>query len=232
VLSGGGIYNTTNASLWITNSSFYENTATDPVHGSGGSIMNAGTLVVQGSVFYNDTVPYWGAGIWSQATGSLAVTNSTFFSESSSVGGALFIESNGTNVITNSTIADNAASSFGGGIVTLDDLTLQNTIVASNTAPSGGNCSGTITDGGNNLVWGDTTCPGINANPHLVSLDHNGGPTLTMALTIVSSAIDKAKDATCPAFDQRGVTRPQGPHCDIGAFELVYYPVFLPLLKR
>src|SRR5690606_38443502 len=26
-------------------------------------------------------------------------------------------------------------------------------------------------------------------------------------------------DASCPATDQRGVTRPQGAHCDIGAYE-------------
>jgi hypothetical protein len=34
-----------------------------------------------------------------------------------------------------------------------------------------------------------------------------------------SSAIDAGDDGLCPATDQRGVTRPQGAHCDIGAFE-------------
>jgi len=29
-------------------------------------------------------------------------------------------------------------------------------------------------------------------------------------------------DANCPATDQRGVTRPEGPACDIGAFELKF----------
>jgi hypothetical protein len=34
-----------------------------------------------------------------------------------------------------------------------------------------------------------------------------------------SSAINTGNDAVCPATDQRGVTRPQGSHCDIGAYE-------------
>src|SRR5258706_9871081 len=32
-------------------------------------------------------------------------------------------------------------------------------------------------------------------------------------------AIDAGNDANCPATDQRGVIRPQGTYCDIGAFE-------------
>jgi hypothetical protein len=41
-----------------------------------------------------------------------------------------------------------------------------------------------------------------------------------MALGAGSLAIDAAEDSLCPATDQRGIARPQGPHCDIGAFEL------------
>ena len=49
----------------------------------------------------------------------------------------------------------------------------------------------------------------------------NGGPTQTLALLAGSPAID-AGDPACPppASDQRGVSRPQGPRCDIGAFEV------------
>ena len=42
---------------------------------------------------------------------------------------------------------------------------------------------------------------------------------LTHALLPGSPAIDAAADAACPATDQRGVARPQGAHCDVGAFE-------------
>jgi len=50
-------------------------------------------------------------------------------------------------------------------------------------------------------------------------LGNNGGPTATHALLAGSPAIDAANDAACPVTDQRGVTRPQGAHCDIGAYE-------------
>ncbi|MDW8101198.1 MAG: choice-of-anchor Q domain-containing protein, partial [Anaerolineae bacterium] len=35
----------------------------------------------------------------------------------------------------------------------------------------------------------------------------------------------------CPPTDQRGVPRPQGPRCDIGAFERGF-TVYLPLVVR
>jgi hypothetical protein len=42
-----------------------------------------------------------------------------------------------------------------------------------------------------------------------------------MALVPGSAAINQvpATGAGCPKTDQRGVKRPQGPACDIGAFE-------------
>ena len=88
------------------------------------------------------------------------------------------------------------------------------------------NCTnnGSLIDGGGNLSWPDTTCPGLNADPLLGPLQDNGGPTQTHALLAGSPAIDAALLANCPATDQRGVSRPQGPGCDIGAFELEQEP--------
>jgi hypothetical protein len=96
--------------------------------------------------------------------------------------------------------------------------TLQNSLVAVNT---GGNCSGSITDGRHNLSFGDTSCPGIDGNPKLGSLGNHGGPTQTISLLPGGAAIDQVppSGAGCPATDQRGVKRPQGPKCDIGAYE-------------
>lgn len=51
------------------------------------------------------------------------------------------------------------------------------------------------------------------------TLADNGGPTQTHALVNDSPAIDAADDTVCPTTDQRGVSRPQGAFCDIGAFE-------------
>ena len=79
--------------------------------------------------------------------------------------------------------------------------TLDHSVVAS--CPTGASCTNLVT-----------------ADPNLVPLQDNGGDTETMALGAMSSAIDAGDDGSCPATDQRGVARPQGMHCDIGAYEL------------
>jgi hypothetical protein len=60
------------------------------------------------------------------------------------------------------------------------------------------------------------------ADPQLGPLAANGGPTPTRAPAGGSPAIDHGgtRATGCPATDQRGVSRPQGPACDIGAVEV------------
>ena len=61
------------------------------------------------------------------------------------------------------------------------------------------------------------------ADPRLGPLQDNGGFTLTMAPAASGAAVDgvDANDAgSCPANDQRGVSRPQGAACEIGAVEV------------
>jgi hypothetical protein len=112
-------------------------------------------------------------------------------------------------------------------------VTLKNTMVTDSLA--GNNCSGTITDGGGNLSYPDTTCPGINVDPILGPLQNNGGPTFTMEPGPGSAAIDAGDDAICAAppvnnLDQRGTTRPAGAHCDIGAVERLPFRKWLPTI--
>ena len=60
----------------------------------------------------------------------------------------------------------------------------------------------------------------LNTSAKLAALHDNGGPTQTMALQPGSPAIDAILKSACPLdVDQRGVPRPQGPRCDIGAYE-------------
>jgi uncharacterized repeat protein (TIGR01451 family) len=60
-----------------------------------------------------------------------------------------------------------------------------------------------------------------NTNPLLGPLANNGGSTFTHALLPGSPAIDAVTHSACPppSTDQRGITRPQGTACDIGAYE-------------
>jgi hypothetical protein len=199
-LGGGGIFNFGESTLTVSNSTFSGNSSSDP----GGGIATGGTATVTNSTFYGNTSSNYGGGIASGGNGA-------------------------TLILTNSTFSANSATFDGGGILNdnFGTLTLRNTIVAD--SPSGGNCgnegSAIFIDGGGNLSWPDTTCPGINSDPRLdpAGLRNNGGPTQTIALLTGSAAIDAAVDGNCPTTDQRGVLRPQGPHCDIGAFELVPY---------
>jgi hypothetical protein len=58
-----------------------------------------------------------------------------------------------------------------------------------------------------------------NTNPLLGPLQFNHGETQTHALLPGSPAIDGAHAIDCTPVDQRGVLRPQGAGCDIGAVE-------------
>ena len=49
-------------------------------------------------------------------------------------------------------------------------------IIAANLGPAPSNCSTGISDAGDDLVDGDTSCPGVNADPKLGALQDNGGP--------------------------------------------------------
>jgi large repetitive protein len=149
------------------------------------------------------------------------IVNSTFYNNlaggAADDGGGGLMMYGGTVLVTNATFSGNSSASTGGNVRVLSgSLTLRNTIMADSAA--GGNCTGPVTDGGGNLVWGDTTCPGANADPNLQPLQDNGGLTQTMALGAASAAVNAAVFANCPATDQRGLTRRSG-YCDVGAYE-------------
>lgn len=102
---------------------------------------------------------------------------------------------------------------------------LKNTIVAAGTAPAGSNCAGTFTSFGHNIEDANTcslTAAGDHpsTDPKLAALAGNGGPVTTRSLLAGSPAIDGGDPAGCPATDARGVLRPAGAGCDIGAFEI------------
>ena len=105
-------------------------------------------------------------------------------------------------------------------------LTVTGTIVADNTSIS--DCNGTVTDGGYNLD-SDGSCAWTrthsisNGHAKLGPLANNTGPTKTLLPAKSSDAIDviPTGSANCgkSAKDQRGVSRPQGSRCDLGAVE-------------
>lgn len=125
---------------------------------------------------------------------------------------------------------------------------LRSTIIANNVAPEGPDCflssasaTATTTSLGYNLLGVDSDCQltsvandlvGTAAgplDPLLGPLQDNGGATGTHALLAGSPAVNQVipvencidMDGSLVTNDQRGVVRPQGVACDIGAFEVV-----------
>jgi CSLREA domain-containing protein len=222
---GGGIFA---GSLTMTGSTVSGNHSTGDQ--GGGIFLINGASSITGSTISGNTAGDDGGGIFLNgsinvnAPATLTITNSTISdnSISSSNGGGLFILSEATVTIRDSTIASNSASAVGNLLNGGANVTLTNTIVAN--PVSGANCGGNaVTDGGTNLQFPGTSCGATipSADPLLQALASNGGATQTRALGAGSPAIDSGTTGCppAPATDQRGVTRPQGAACDIGAFE-------------
>lgn len=158
---------------------------------------DSGTLTITNSTFaQNEAQDGIGGAIFSSQT--IVLANSTFSGNSSTEeGGAIYFDSN-TATITSCTFANNSAP-YGGAISYYGStLTLTNSIVVDN--PLGGNCYGTITDGGNNLQFGGTVANSCGAAIPTPGSDplggnvlaNNGGPTQTIALPAGSAAVDRA----------------------------------------
>jgi len=148
-------------------------------------------------------------------------------------------------IIEDSTICDNTAQTYGGGISVYRyagtmavEVELRNSIVAENLEAGGavlGNCSeespAIVTSLDFNLA-DDLTCNlvGVDdlvvADVLLASLADNGGPTMTHLPETGSPAIDSGDDGMCPDIDQLGNIRPWDgdddgqAHCDRGSVEL------------
>src|ERR1700730_1206731 len=224
---GGAIYGQAGTTLKVTADTFSNNDSGGTA--GGGGILSLGTTAVERSTFTGNSGDLGGA-IMVGPPGSLSVVNSTFTANTAaSFGNA--IKNFGTAVVTGSTLSDNLSTTSDGAISsTGSSFMLQNTIVANGT-PSNCSAVGPITDGGHNISWPDTTCPGLNSDPNLGPLANTGGPTQPLALPPGSPAVDgvPATGASCFPTDQRGVTRPQGPNCDVGAFELQVAPTPTPV---
>jgi hypothetical protein len=242
---GGGIYNA--GSFFITKSLISSNVGsggncvpTSPFSwgcsrsGFGGGIYNADTLtLINCTISRNKTIVgrYYRGG-------------------SGGHGGGIY--NAGTVLADNVTIAFNKTgladewidsyyynAAAGGGISTTGVIQMRNTLITGNLSENAGpDCSGIISSIGYNLVGDISGCTVVITATDIISTPHtflapfadNGGDTWTHALMPGSRAIDAgscldSKGITV-TVDQRGIARPIGVTCDIGAFEAPEYPTF------
>jgi predicted outer membrane repeat protein len=192
------------------------------------TLANGGLLTMEDTTMSRNTATTEGGAIDAETTMGLTLINDTiaFNNAPASQGGGIYQP--------NEFVAGGSQSTGFG---------VENTSIAEN---SGGDCSttfnktpppttSTIDQGNNNDS--DQTCFGgiggpndkVGVNPLLANPANNGGPAAggpgdtetvqTDAEQASSPTVDAGNNNGCPSVDERGVKRPQGAACDIGAFE-------------
>lgn len=246
--NGGAILNVSGAltldALHITGSAV---SASWQGGGIGGAVHSswspAGTsLTVRNSTFSGNSAEKAGAIFAFQQL--VTIENSTLVGNAAAdSGGAVSLENSwGGSAIRHSTIVGNSAN-IGAGIYVRNSafLELVNTVAAQNQDQNGGAPFLNDLDHGNNTVGATGSLfseadpasvlnGSINSanqfgitDPQLGALADNGGGTPTR-LPLAGSPLVDAADCIGISPDQRGVARPQGPRCDIGALERALAP--------
>lgn len=221
--------------------------------GPGGGIANNGLLLAS-----NSTVAHNSTGNGGDAIG-LDIWGGSRVGGSGGNGGGLY--NTGTTMLNHVTIALNSTGErgygsdgdggdgVGSGIYNRGELSLRNTLVSDNhwTIGTPADCVGSIQVSLGYNVFSSSLC--INTDmvgdrlslaPQVGPLGNFGGPTGTVALLKSSLAVNggdcRDSDGKPVTADQRGVPRPQGPRCDVGAYEFtaddpIFY-LYLPFAAR
>jgi hypothetical protein len=246
---GGGGIDMSGGAVLVLTSTIADNTA----GAGGGMVVDGGITTLRNSAVVRNTASSGdGGGILIMNSGSLSLTNSTLSANSATASGGAIANgsgntSGGSLAVSFSTISANSAHSGGGIAATaatpppgmappIAAMTLNASILAGNTAPSGPDCAGAATSLGYNLIGDADGCSGVSAagdltgsgasplDPRLGPLADNGGPTWTMAPQSGSPALDAVPIAKCSvSTDQRGQPRPDPLYngaCDSGAVEV------------
>jgi CSLREA domain-containing protein len=238
---GGGLFN--GGTMRLTESTVSANVTGWGWQSPGGGICNLGKLALTNSTISGNRAGLDIAGEHG-APGDIA-----------GIGGGIY--NDGSLTASHSTIAHNSGGSPGGVANGPMTAAFRNTIVAGNAATKSAqsDCSGSLASHDYNLLGDNTGCTftpqahdqvGTGSNPidpALGPLADNGGPPTgfggapwTHALQYGSPALNAGScvhiDGNPLAADQRGVPRPQGLACDVGAFEARRSLIYLPLLLR
>ena len=222
---GGGISN--RSTMLITHSLVANNSAG---LGGGGGIFNTGTLTLAQSTVSGNASQGGGGGVFDGGLvgTDVAIVHSTVTGNSANSGGGIEVFDHASARIRGSVIAGNSVTAVhtadpnSGGegpdvfAETAGPVAASYSLIGN---PSGHSLTATPENG--NLV-GTVDAP---LDPKLGPLALNApGATATHALLAGSPAIDAGVctdlQGNTVTDDQRGVPRPQGPTCDMGAYEL------------
>ena len=246
---GGGISNTgtltlTNSTVsnnTVSSTALFGNVGI-PSDGGGISSGGTGSVTLMNSTVSGNTASR-GGGISNGAGITLMLINSTI-SDNIAIGhdGGGLLNYDGEVEIIFCTFYHNKAAAGGGVSSGLSQIVMRNSLVAGNVASLNPDIEAALTSEGYNLIQNTsgltlfdpdhmhrTDLFGIPFSDLHIDprLQQNGGPTQTLALLPGSPAIDAIPPTDCLiqvkgiaiTADQRGVKRPQGSACDIGAYE-------------
>lgn len=210
---------------------------------AGAGIFNAGGTVIIQRTAIHDNVGIQAGGLYNQA-GTTTIRNSTLYTNFGFTGAGGLRAAGGTVILNNVTIGinDTGIAEFGAGIIAENGGVIQfgNTIIFGNQLsyyvdPEGplgfGDCyndGGTLQSLGYNLIGtmdnceltGDTASNIVAQDPLFIANSTlPGNLPIYLELAENSPAIDAGNNATCETVDQRGIVRPVGSGCDIGAYE-------------
>lgn len=236
----GGINNAATGIITITDSLINENgTGVSTAAG----MINYGQATIQRSLFMGNKASSYGGGVHNQ--GQLVLENVTFTQNEADSGTAVSNGGSGQITMTNVTIAQNmstltdtivaeAVSNYGTSIQAANTLIADNGPNAQCVGDTPLISLGNNLDGYNSCNFNQATDISL-ADARLDALTAvTGTPNWVPALSFLadSPALDAGSSTLCPATDARGVARPIGGGCDIGAYEFDNYKVYLPMIVR
>ena len=234
---GGGVHNAADGVLFLIDSTLSGNVA----QYAGGGLFNAGAAQLTNTTVTDNRVESFGiesggGGIMNFLYADLTLLNSTV-SGNHAIDNGGGIANSGIATLLHCTVSGNDGGAiqhapYGGPP---ESMMIANSIVEGTCSSADG-----IVSAGHNLESPGDTC-GFDVPSDQVSvptealnlgpLDDNGGPTLTHTPERPSDVIDVIDPEDCLdadgqplTTDQRGVERPQGRDCDVGAVEVIPEP--------
>ena len=237
VMRGGGIYDYEGGKLDIVQSTLSRNTSK-----TGGGVYseffttNTAGLVLTNSTLSGNSASQDGGGIYADG-GQVKLYNATIAANQvlvplgtayAGMGGGMYFMSRVGFSARNALIADNTHR-YGAALPEPDDCFSSVSSVSYSLIENPANCA--INGSMIGIITG--------RDPELSPLQNSSGPTQIQAPLRGSPAIDAGQTPNCIdangapiLIDQRGVPRPQGGGCDMGAVENLPIELFLPIVRR
>lgn len=173
---GGGMYNSSNSRVTISNVTFTRNSAS----GNGGGMVNFNSSpTISNVMFNNNSAGTSGGGMTNGSNSSPTISNVTFSNNfASGDGGGMFNYTNSNPIISQSAFRGNEAKSAGGAMANSNNSSpeISNTLFSGNLATLGG---GAILNLNSNLTVSNVTFSGNRASyGSVMANDNSSGPTI------------------------------------------------------